>query len=91
LLGGNPERTARFSGTDEENYRTGGTIKLYTRELDKESDNGALATIVHEMGHALGLTHRTNKNDVMNANISDSTNANPDNLDFANLLAIYGT
>jgi predicted Zn-dependent protease len=64
---------------------------LYTRELDKESDNGALVTIVHEIGHALGLTHRTNKNDVMNANTSDSTNVNPDNLDFANLLAIYGT
>jgi len=86
-----PGTDGEFSGTDEENYRTGGTIKLYTRELDKESDNGALATIVHEMGHALGLTHRTNKNDVMNANTSDSTNANPDNLDFANLLAIYGT
>lgn len=85
-----PRTDGEFSGTDGGEYRRGGTIKLYTWKLDKGSDNGALATIVHEMGHALGLTHRTNNNDVMNANTSDSTNANPDNIDFANLLVIYG-
>lgn len=79
-----------FAGQDRGQYRTGGTITLYTRILDKESDNGALATIVHEMGHALGLVHRNNKKDVMNAKTDNHTDVNPDAVDFANLLAIYG-
>lgn len=79
-----------FSGRDGGQYRTGGTITLFTAVLDKESDNGALATVVHEMGHALGLVHRNNPADVMNGVTNDQTNPVPDTVDFANLIAIYG-
>lgn len=80
-----------FTGADSGSYRNGGTITLYTRLLDRASDNGALATIVHEMGHALGLVHRRDKNSVMNASTNDRTNPTPDATDFANLRSIYGT
>jgi hypothetical protein len=80
-----------FKGSDRGTYRKGGTITLYTGLLDRASDNGALATIVHEMGHALGLVHRKDKNSVMNSSTNDNTNPIPDDIDFANLLAIYGT
>ena len=65
-------------------------ITLYTALLDKESDNGALATIVHEMGHALGLVHRMQPGTVMNATTDDHTDPTPDETDYANLRAIYG-
>ena len=79
-----------FRGSDRGTYREGGTITLYTGLLDRASDNGALATIVHEMGHALGLVHRRAKTSVMNSSTNDNTNPVPDDVDFANLLAIYG-
>lgn len=79
-----------FSGDDVGGCRVGGTLTLYTRLLDKASDNGALATIVHEMGHALGLVHRNDKDDVMNAITHDHTKVDPDEIDFANLLVLYG-
>lgn len=89
--------SARDRGTDGEfrgrgagPFRTGGTITLYTGLLDRSSDNGALATVVHEMGHALGLVHRGNRETVMNAETDDKTNAVPDAVDFTNLVVIYG-
>jgi len=80
-----------FSGDDNGPFRTGGHITVFTKLMDVATDNGALATIVHEMGHALGLVHRLNKNDVMNDYTSDSTNPKPDQVNFDNLLVIYGT
>jgi len=72
-------------------YMESASIILYTRPLDRETDNGALATIVHEMGHTLGLDHRLERSDVMNAVTDDTTNPIPDSVDFANLAAIYGS
>ncbi|WP_427174910.1 matrixin family metalloprotease [Arthrobacter sp. 92] len=79
-----------FRGSGRGTYRDGGTITLYTGLLDRATDNGALATIVHEMGHALGLVHRRARTSVMNSSTNDNTNPVPDDVDFANLLAIYG-
>jgi hypothetical protein len=78
-----------FSG-DDGRFRTGGTLTLFTSLMDRETDNGALATIVHEMGHAFGLVHRRSTTDVMNADTSDTTNPIPDAIDFANILVLYG-
>ncbi|OLT09063.1 hypothetical protein BJF78_31360 [Pseudonocardia sp. CNS-139] len=77
-------------GRDRGGVRYGNTIRLYTDVLDRESDNGALATVVHEMGHALGLVHRNDRGSVMNAVTDDNTDPMPDAVDFANLTAIYG-
>nr|WP_240974872.1 matrixin family metalloprotease [Arthrobacter sp. SF27] len=92
------EDGSRSRGSDgemrwEENgdYMESATITLYTQPLDRATDNGALATVVHEMGHTLGLDHRLERSDVMNSVTGDNTNPVPDAIDFANLVAIYGT
>jgi len=91
------ENGSRSRGTDGEMDWTGSgaymesaSITLYTRPLDRATGNGALATIVHEMGHTLGLDHRLDRSDVMNSVTGDNTNPVPDAVDFANLAAIYG-
>lgn len=72
-------------------YMESATVTLYTQALGRTTDNGALATIVHEMGHALGLDHRIKRDDVMNSVTGDNTNPMPDAVDFSNLAAIYGS
>jgi hypothetical protein len=79
-----------FSSFDLNGVREGGRITLYTRILDRASDNGALVTITHEMGHAVGLVHRRTKGDLMNATTNDATDAIPDGINFYNLAVIYG-
>jgi len=78
------------SSDDQGGVRLSSRITLYTALLDKESDNGALATVVHEMGHALGLVHRKQPGTVMNATTNDNTDPTPDEIDYANLRAVYG-
>jgi hypothetical protein len=75
---------------DRGGVRRSNTITLYTALLDEESDEGALATIVHEMGHTFGLVHRLDPDSVMNAETDDSTDPVPDAIDFANLVVVYG-
>ncbi len=72
-------------------YIESASITLYTRLLDQTTDNGALATVVHEMGHVFGLPHRLNRSDVLNAVTGDDTNPVPDAVDFINLAVIYGS
>jgi hypothetical protein len=76
---------------DSGDYMGSATITLYTRPLDRATDNGALATIVHEMGHALGLDHRLARSDVMHSVTDNTTNPTPDAVNFSNLVAIYGS
>ena len=75
---------------DRGGVRRSNTITLNTALLDEESDEGALATIVHEMGHTFGLVHRLDPDSVMNAETDDSTDPVPDAIDFANLVVVYG-
>jgi hypothetical protein len=71
--------------------RKSGTLTVFTDEIDPESDADALATIVHEMGRAYGLSNRQNDGDIMNDDADGDTNPEPDAVDFHNLLVIYGT
>jgi hypothetical protein len=77
-------------GVDRGGVRLANTIRLNPGVLDGESDNGALATVVHEMGHALGLAHRDDPDSVMNGVTDDDTDPRPDAIDFANLVVLYG-
>jgi hypothetical protein len=79
-----------FTGSDSDGVRKGGRITLYTRLLDRNSDNGALATVTHEVGHALGLVHREDRSDLMNSSTDTNTDPVPDGTDFYNLAVIYG-
>lgn len=92
------ENGSRSRGTDGEMdwkvegaYMASASIILYTQPLDRSTDNGALATVVHEMGHTLGLDHRLERSDVMNSVTTNDTNPVPDAVDFFNLAAIYGS
>jgi hypothetical protein len=78
------------TGVQRDGVRVANTITLYTDLLDDASDNGALATVIHEMGHALGLVHRNESTSLMNAETNDDTSPMPDETDFANLLVMYG-
>ena len=75
---------------DRGGVRRSNTLTLYTALLDDASDQGALATVVHETGHAFGLRHRLDSGSVMNAETDDSTDPVPDAIDFANLAVLYG-
>ena len=88
--GGGRDTDGKSDSNDRGGVRRSNTITLYTGLLDDASDNGALATIVHEMGHALGLAHRNDPESVMNAATDESTDPVPDEIDFANLVVIYG-
>lgn len=90
VAGADRDTDGESDSIDRGGVRRSNTITLYTGLLDDASDNGALATIVHEMGHALGLVHRNDRDSVMNAYTDDSTDPVPDPTDFANLVAIYG-
>ena len=88
---GSDDTDGRSEGVDRGGVRLANTIRLHTDVLDGESDNRALAAVVHQMGHALGLMHRDDPDSVMNAVPDDDADPRPDAIDFANLVARYGT
>lgn len=79
-----------FTGRDRRDVRLGGRISLNLDQFDEMTSNGRLATITHEIGHALGLVHRRDRKDLMHAVTGDRTDPIPDATDFRNLLVIYG-
>ncbi|MBL8159013.1 hypothetical protein JNJ66_00990 [Candidatus Saccharibacteria bacterium] len=76
---------------DNEGY----TIKA-SLQLDPAAHAGypateALSTVVHEMGHTLGLKHRLTAGLMLSANAkAGGTPQLPDNTDFYNIAVIYG-
>lgn len=79
-----------FASHDGPRYRREGTITLYTDVLGTEGDEEALVTVVHEMGHALGLRHRRDPGSVMHPDSGAGTSPTPDAVDLTNLVTTYG-
>lgn len=89
--GDDGETDGDSEGTQAGGVRVANAIRLYPAVLDESSDAGQLVTVTHEMGHALGLRHREQSGTLMNASTDDDTPTEPDDVDYGNLLAIYGT
>lgn len=88
---GSGEVDGVFVGHRREGYLVGGELYLYTDVLAHEGYNARLATAVHELGHALGLGHRRDGNDVMAAVTGPYDSPLPDIQDYRNLAVVYGT
>jgi hypothetical protein len=95
---GGGDTDGEFSGKESGGWRVGGVLTLYTDVMNSmDNANGRQVTTTHEMGHAIGLIHRigagTNKcaPELMMACTSDDSSPTPDDIDYQNLLVIYGT
>ena len=74
-----------FDAVESGGFTTGGHIDLSSMLTDGEKTN----VTIHEMGHAVGLAHRMTEHVLMNADTYDDV-FDPDEIDFQNLLVIYG-
>lgn len=92
VSGKNGDTDGEFTETSKSGgFRTGGRVDLFTDVLNQERPNGRLVTTVHEYGHGVGLIHRKDKTVMMNATTDDGMDPEPDEIDYQNLLVIYGT
>lgn len=92
VSGNNGDTDGEFTETGKSGgFRTGGRVDLFTDVLNQEKPNGRLVTTVHEYGHGVGLIHRKDKTKMMNETTDDSMDPEPDEIDYQNLLVIYGT
>lgn len=82
---GDSEDDGNFDAVESGGFTTGGHIDLLETLTGGERAN----VTIHEMGHAVGLAHRLTDGVLMNgatyADIFD-----PDDMDFQNLLVLYG-
>lgn len=74
----------------QDDVRVGSRIELYTESLEQYDDATIRGTVIHEMGHAVGLAHRLSENVLMSPNASEDSVNEPDEIDYANLLVLYG-
>jgi hypothetical protein len=79
------ESDGNFDAVESGGFTTGGHIDLSSTLTDGEKTN----VTIHEMGHAVGLAHRLTENVLMNSDTYDDV-FEPDEIDFQNLLVIYG-
>lgn len=70
-------------------YMKSGRIEYYTSELKKDTVPERKSTVLHEMGHAIGLAHRKTDKVVMTGEGNDGI-ITPDDKDWQNLRVIYG-
>ncbi len=74
-----------FDADESGGFTTGGRIDLSRGLTGGERTN----VTIHEMGHAVGLAHRSTEHVLMNGDTYDDV-FDPDDVDFRNLLVIYG-
>jgi hypothetical protein len=74
-----------FDADESGGFTTGGHIDLSSELTDGKKTN----VTIHEMGHAVGLAHRLTEHVLMNADTYDDV-FDPDEIDFQNLLVLYG-
>jgi hypothetical protein len=74
-----------FDAVESGGFTTGGHIDLSSTLTGGEKTN----VTIHEMGHAVGLAHRLTEHVLMNGDTYDDV-FDPDEIDFRNLLVIYG-
>jgi hypothetical protein len=74
-----------FDAIESGGFTTGGHIDLSSELTGGERTN----VTIHEMGHAVGLAHRSTERVLMNGDTYDDV-FDPDEIDFQNLLVIYG-
>ena len=84
-LGDGAESDGNFDAVESGGFTTGGRIELSSALAGGEKTN----VTIHEMGHAVGLAHRTTEHVLMNADTYDDV-FDPDEIDFQNLLVLYG-
>jgi hypothetical protein len=74
-----------FDAVESGGFTTGGQIDLSSELTGGERTN----VTIHEMGHAVGLAHRLTEHVLMNGDTYDDV-FDPDEIDFQNLLVLYG-
>jgi len=84
---------AEFSGgvNQAETIMLEGDITFYTGNLNQESVAQRRMTTVHEMGHAVSMSHRASTKAIMYSSSNAANSLNPDAVDLNNLLVKYGT
>ena len=84
-VGDGEESDGNFDAVESGGFTTGGHIDLSSSLTGGEKTN----VTIHEMGHAVGLAHRLTERVLMNGATYDDV-FDPDEVDFQNLLVIYG-
>ena len=84
-VGDGDDADGNFDAVESGGFTTGGHIDLSSSLTGGERTN----VTIHEMGHAVGLAHRLTERVLMNGDTYDDV-FDPDEIDFQNLLVIYG-
>jgi hypothetical protein len=82
---GDDEDDGNFDAVERGGFTTAGHIDLLSDLTGGERTN----VTIHEMGHAVGLAHRSTEGVLMNGDTYDNV-FEPDEVDFENLLVLYG-
>lgn len=85
---GSKAGTATYRINDGE--RIAASIVLYTNTLDRGGSELRRGTVIHEMGHTLGLGHRATAGKLLYFRTTPSSEQLPDATDYNNLLVLYG-
>ena len=68
----------------------GFTVRGHIEYSNSLTDGAKTNVVIHEMGHAVGLAHRKTEHVLMNGDTYDDV-FYPDQIDFENLLVLYGS